>query len=169
MLQEYGWSLSGQKAIRRTQIYPYKKFNLIFAMKYNKVIGYELSKELYDTNKLIHFINKTLNKYTNNLLIFDNVVFHKSKKVLSILEKHNIQYLYIVLYHPENNPIEKLFSQLKSYLKIANCQSYDEIYKIINDFMDNYFICQNCKSLLINQVNVVCQNCGYYKKNENFN
>lgn len=132
MLPEYGRSLSGQKAIRRTHIYPYKKFNLIVAMKYNKVIGYELSKESYDTNKLVHFIDKTLNKYKNHLLIFDNAVFHKSKKVLSILEKHNIQHLYIVPYHPENNPIEKLFSQLKSYLKIANCQSYDEIYEEID-------------------------------------
>jgi transposase len=104
-------------------------------MKYNKVIGYELSKESYDSDKLAKFIDSELSKYKNNLLVFDNAVFHKSKKVLSVLEKNNIQHLYIVPYHPENNPIEKLFSQLKSYLKIANCQTYDEIHREIKDII----------------------------------
>ena len=98
MLPEYGRSKIGEKAIRRTQIYPFKKFNLIVAMKYNKIIGFELSKEPYDTNKLVKFIDNNLQKYKNHLLILDNAVFHKSKKVIECLDKFNIEHQYIV-YH----------------------------------------------------------------------
>jgi len=127
MLPTYGRSEKGKQAIRKTHIYPYKKFNLIVAMKYNKIIGWELSKEPYNTSKLEKFINTNLNKYKNHLLIFDNAVFHKSKTIIQCLDKLKIKHLYIVPYHPENNPIEHLFSQLKSYLNVANCQSFEEI------------------------------------------
>ena len=66
------------------------------AMKYNKIIGWELSKESYDTQKLCKFVDKHLKKYNDHLLIFDNAVFHKSKKVIETLEKYKIDYQYII-------------------------------------------------------------------------
>ena len=149
MLPSYGSSESGKQAIKRTEIYPYKKYNLIVAMKYNKIIGWELNKESYDTTKLSNFIEKHLNKYKKHLLIFDNAIFHKSKKVIEILDKYNIEHQYIVPYHPENNPIERLFSQIKSYLNIANCQSFDEIYDTLKSIMKHNILANNLKSYIL--------------------
>jgi len=129
MLPHYGRSKSGTQAIRKTNIYPYKKYNLTVAMKYNKIIGFELSKNPFDTNNLCNFIDNKLSNYKNHIIILDNAVFHKSKKVVEKLKLYKIQPLYIVPYHPENNPIERLFSQIKSYLNMANYQSFEEIQK----------------------------------------
>lgn len=131
MTPSYGRANKGIKAVHRTQIYPYKKYNLIIVMKYDKIIGIELNKKSYNTEMLTKFIDKNLRGYKNYLLIMDNAVFHKSKKVIECLDKHKIKHQYIVPYHPENNPIERLFSQIKSYLKTSNCQSYEEIEKEI--------------------------------------
>ena len=118
-------------------------------MKYNKIIGQELNKEPYDTVKLYAFIEKHLSKYKKHLLIFDNAIFHKSKKVIEILDKYHIYHQYIVPYHPENNPIERLFSQIKSYLKIANCQSFEEIYNTLKKIVKNNIFHHNLKSYIL--------------------
>ena len=148
MLPSYGRSEKGKDAIRRTTIYPYKKFNLIVAMKYNRIIGFELNKNPYDAEKLNIFIRENISDYKNHLLIFDNARFHKSKKVLETLNKYKIHHLYIVPYHPENNPIERLFSQLKSYLKTANCQSYDEIDNMIKNIIKHKITKENLTSYI---------------------
>ena len=96
------------KQLRRTTIYPYKKFNLIVAMKYDKIIGWKLNKESYNSDKLLEFMDNNLSNNKNHLLIFDNAVFHKSKKIIEVLNKYKIGYQYIVPYHPENNPIERV-------------------------------------------------------------
>ena len=149
MLPSYGRSVSGKQAIKRTEIYPYKKYNLIVAMKYNKIIGWELNKESYDTTKLSNFIEKHLSKYKKHLLIFDNAIFHKSKKVIEMLDKYHIEHQYIVPYHPENNPIERLFSQIKSYLNIANCQSFEEIHDTLKKIIKTNISANNLKSYIL--------------------
>ena len=148
MLPSYGRSTKGKQAIKRTEIYPYKKFNLIMAMTYNKIIGWKLSKESYDSTKLCEFIDDNLRKYQKHLLIFDNAVFHKSKKVIETLTKYDIDYQYIVPYHPENNPIERLFSQLKSYLKSSNFQSFDEIKNGIDTIIKSNIKNNNLKNYI---------------------
>lgn len=59
-----------------------------------------------------------------------------------------MNHLYIVPYHPENNPIERLFSQLKSYLKTANCQSYDEIDNMIKNIIKHKITKDNLTSYI---------------------
>lgn len=148
MLPHYGRSKSGTQAIRKTNIYPYKKYNLIIAMKYNKVIGFELNKNSYETNKLCNFIDSHLNNYKDHLIIFDNAVFHKSKKVIDKLKLYKIHFLYIVPYHPENNPIERLFSQIKSYLNMANYQSFEEIQKGLKYIIQNNILKKHLESYI---------------------
>lgn len=148
MLPSYGRSERGTQAVKRTTIYPFKKFNLIVAMKYNKIIGWQLSKKSFNSSLLAEFIGNKLKTYKNHLLIFDNAVFHKSKIVLKMMDKYNIKPHYIVPYHPENNPIERLFSQLKSYLKNANCQSYEEIENTIKYTFKHNITSNNLKTYI---------------------
>jgi transposase len=75
-------------------------------------------------------------------------MFHKSKKVIETLTKYDIDYQYIVPYHPENNPIERLFSQLKSYLKSSNFQSFDEIKNGIDTIIKSNIKNNNLKNYI---------------------
>ena len=81
MLPSYGRSTKGKQAIKRTEIYPYKKFNLIMAMTHNKIIGWKLSKESYDSAKLCEFIDNNLGKYHKHLLILIMQCFIKVRKL----------------------------------------------------------------------------------------
>ena len=47
----------------------------------------------------------------------DNMRSHHAKNVIGILEQADIKYLYLPPYSPDLNPIEKLWSKLKAFLR----------------------------------------------------
>ena len=70
-----------------------------------------------DKNKFNDFYNKYIkNKYKDHLIILDNAKFHKAKEVVDNIQKDN-KNIYSLVYNPQCNPIENLFSQLKSHIK----------------------------------------------------
>ena len=139
MSHSYGRSKSGTRVIKRTNKYPYKRYNLLCAISYNKVIGwtlYEYVKGGLKKQDILDFYNHYINdKYKNHLIIMDNARIHVSKIIRETIEKSGNDLLYTVPYHPETNAIEEFFSQLKHYIKRQSPQSFNEIYKTINDII----------------------------------
>ena len=61
MKPSYGRSRSGTRVIDKTYKYPYKKYNLLFAISANKIIDYVLYKDLKSglkTQNILDFYNK---------------------------------------------------------------------------------------------------------------
>jgi transposase len=52
-----------------------------------------------------------------SVLVADNVAFHKSRVVLEFLESNNIRCIFLSPYSPQLNPIEEVFSLIKSRYK----------------------------------------------------
>jgi len=151
MTKERGWSKKGTRAIVKTNIYPFKKFNVLCAIKYGKIIGIKVYKETggLDKIKFIEFLeDKIKGKYKNHLITLDNARFHRSNEVKEYIKKIGNEYLYCVRYNPKTNAIENFFNQLKHYIKLKSPQSYEEIIKTINQILksnikrihlENYF------------------------------
>ena len=141
MKPSYGRSRSGTRVIDKTYKYPYKKYNLLFAISANKIIDYVLYKDLKSglkTQNILDFYNKSIkDKYKNYLIIMDNAVIHKSKRIKELIEATGNDLLYSLPYHPETNSIEEFFSQLKHYIKQESPDEYDEIVRVIDDTIKN--------------------------------
>jgi transposase len=75
-------------------------------------------------------------KYKNHLVIMDNAVIHKFKIIRETIENSKNELLYSVPYHPETNAIEEFFSKLKHYVKKESPNTYDDIYKTINNIIE---------------------------------
>jgi len=151
MTLSYGRSRSGTRVIKKTNKYPYKRYNLLCAISANKVIGWKLypqRKGGVKTTDILEFYDEFIkNKYTNHLLIMDNAVIHKSKIIRETIENSKNELLYSVPYHPETNSIEEFFNQLKHYIKKGSPNTYEDIYdtikeiltsKITRDHLTNY-------------------------------
>ena len=136
MTLTYGRSKSGTRVIKKTNKYPYKRFNLLCAIRADQVVGWKLYPERkggVKTKDILEFYDEFINdKYTNHLIIMDNAVIHKSKVIRETIENSDNDLLYSVPYHPETNSIEEFFSQLKHYIKKESPNTYDDIYKVIN-------------------------------------
>ena len=139
MKPSYGRSKSGTRVIDKTYKYPYKRYNLLFAISAHKIIDYVLYKDLkggLKTNNIIDFYNNSIkDKYKNYLIIMDNAVIHRSKQIRELIEKSNNNLLYTVPYHPETNAIEEFFSQLKHYIKKESPNTYEDIERVIKDII----------------------------------
>ena len=120
MKPSYGRSKTGTRVIEKTYKYPYKRYNLLFAISANKIIDYVLYKDLkggLKTTNIIEFYNNSIkDKYKNYLIIMDNAVIHRSKIIKQI--------------------IEEFFSQLKHYIKKESPNTYEDIEKVIKEIIN---------------------------------
>lgn len=65
----------------------------------------------YLKTKLIPTLSKT------DVIVMDNMRSHYAKIVKQVLDESEIKYLYLPPYSPDLNPIEKMWSKLKAYLR----------------------------------------------------
>lgn len=139
MNPSYGRSRSGTRVVKKTTIYPYKRFNMLCAISAGKVIGWELYKDLQGgvkTQDVLDFYDKYIkDTYKKHLIIMDNAVIHKSKLIKEHIAKTENTLLYSVPYHPETNAIEEFFSQLKHYIKKESPNTYEDIDKVIKSIL----------------------------------
>ncbi len=52
-----------------------------------------------------------------DIIVMDNMRSHHAKIVKQILDESGISYMYLPPYSPDLNPIEKMWSKLKAYLR----------------------------------------------------
>ena len=152
MMKNHGRSKKCKRCYKTVTTYPFVKFNFICAIKCGKIIGYELHQKNtggIDAVKFNDFYNKFIkNKYKDYLIILDNAKFHKSKDVISNFEKSGNKILYSLPYNPQLNPIENVFSQLKSHVKNKSPDTYNELKSVIDkiikekitkEHLENYY------------------------------
>jgi transposase len=152
MSKNFGRSEKGKKCYKTTHKYPFVKFNFICAIKYGKIIGYNLypkEKGGITSEKFGEFYDNFIkNKYKNHLLILDNAKFYKTLDFKNKVEKSKNKIIYSLVYNPSCNPIENLFSQLKSYVRNKSPDTFEELKfvidkiitkKITNKHLENYF------------------------------
>jgi transposase len=141
MKPSYGRSRSGTRVIKKTNIYPFKRYNMLCAICANKVVGWKLYKDIkggLKTQNILDFYDEFIkDNYKNYLIIMDNAVIHKSKMIREKIEHNHNYLLYSVPYHPETNSIEEFFSQLKHYIKKESPNTYEDIDTTIKDVLAN--------------------------------
>jgi transposase len=140
MTLSYGRSRSGTRVIKKTNKYPYKRYNMLCAISADKVVGWKLYPERkggVKTNDILDFLDEFVtDKYKNHLIIMDNAVIHKSKLIKEKIEESKNYLLHSVPYHPETNSIEEFFSQLKHYIKKESPNTYEDIYNVITKIIE---------------------------------
>ena len=132
MTLSYGRSKSGTRVIKKTNKYPYKRYNMLCAICAEKVVGWKLYENMkggVKSQNILDFYNEYIkDEYKDYLVIMDNAVTHKSKIIRQVIEETGNHLTYSVPYHPETNGgIEEFFSQLKHYIKKESPNTYQDI------------------------------------------
>jgi transposase len=69
--------------------------------------------------------------------IIDNATWHKTKKVKNFCIENNITLLFLPPYSPEYNPIERVWSFLKSKVSQRFFSTADSFREFIHKLVDN--------------------------------
>ena len=67
----------------------------------------------------------------NAIVVMDNLSAHKSPAIQVRLEKAGAELRYLPPYSPDFNPIEAMWSKVKTSLRAAKARSYDELQEAI--------------------------------------
>jgi transposase len=134
-----GWCKKSKRLVRDI---PNKsllnKYSLLMAISNKKVLKYELHKDTsINTESYCKFLEDLLINIKNKYILMDNVSFHKSKRVIKIIEDSKNKILYIPPYSPDFNPIEEVFSKMKTYIrtKITPLTMNKDIFRILKLFV----------------------------------
>ena len=63
----------------------------------------------------------------DSIVVMDNMRSHHTQAVKDLLEQAGVQYLYLPPYSPDLNPIEKMWSKLKTFLRKAKVRLLEKL------------------------------------------
>jgi putative transposase len=104
------------------------KWTLLAAVSNREVVGWDLFKGSCNSCIFQAFVN-SLDMKGRRCLMMDNVAFHKTKCVASMLSAKVITPLFLPPYSPQFQPIECVFSMIKSQFRKLPCMKDDSVTK----------------------------------------
>ena len=130
MFPHYGYALKGTKIIKKTTSQKHNNYSLIMAITNKLVIAHHITKGAVNKNIFYNFlISKLLPSCSEHTYTFilDNVRFHHSKVVKDIITSKGHNILYTPPYSPVLNPVERVFSIIKTNIRRRECKSIKEL------------------------------------------
>jgi transposase len=128
----YGWNKKGtQLTVHKTK--QRKRYSIISAISINKIINVKIIKGSVNGEVFTNFIKEVVSKIKNkDVLFMDNARLHHSKIFMSYADTITNKIVYNVPYCSELNPIEMVFSKVKSIVhKKNNNENCDKLCKNI--------------------------------------
>ena len=69
----------------------------------------------------------------DDIVVMDNLAVHKGPAVERAIQAAGAELRYLPAYSPDLNPIEKMFSKFKGYLRTRAARTVDRLYEAIGD------------------------------------
>ena len=129
MTRRYAYSLGGSRAVDSAPLSKPKNTTILSSIQLDGTLRYttfsggttvERFKRYLETDLLPH-----LNE--NSVLIMDNMKLHHAKAVKNLLDSSGVRYIYLPPYSPDLNPIEKLWSKVKAFLRKFKARTLDAL------------------------------------------
>jgi transposase len=74
---------------------------------------------------------------TGDLVVMDNLSPHKNQRVITRIEQAGAKVLFLPAYSPDLNPIEKMWSKLKEFLRGKQARTVEELSDAIASALKN--------------------------------
>ena len=135
MTRIYGRALSNERVYDYVKDIRFKRQSIISTIRLNGekvplVFNNTLTSDLFE-KYVIDMLLPTLNK--GDILVLDNCSSHKRKSVVEKLNSNGIEVLWLPPYSPDYNPIELLWSKIKTYLRKVKADTLEKLDKAVNE------------------------------------
>lgn len=141
----YGWALQGENAYLTTPNNRGRNVSLMATICSSGLISYELMQGSYNADHLVQYLENGLYQRIperlmsgNCVIVMDNARFHHSAAVKQWCRDHNIRLEYLPPYSPQLNPIEEVFSMVKSRYRNVRPrpETLDEMYESLERILN---------------------------------
>lgn len=127
MSRTYGRSQKGERLVYGCPYPRGNKYSIIGAVSISEITAALYTESSVDGEIFLNFIENYLapKLKTEQLVILDNVSFHKVKGVKEIIESVGAKVIYLPPYSPDLSPIEHMWSKIKAYLRKSAARCHD--------------------------------------------
>lgn len=133
MTRLYGRSITNRRCYGNAPDGRWKTTTMLSALRSNgetQCLVYEggTSRAIFEK-----YVEKQLCPFlkAGDVVIMDNLSAHKSSKVIKLIEAQGCHVLYLPPYSPDLNPIEKMWSKIKAFLRKIEARTSQQLEKAI--------------------------------------
>lgn len=125
--------MKGTRCVDNTPLNTPINTTMVSSVRLNGETAYTSYQGGTTNGKFIDYLNNVLapTLQEGDIVIMDNLQTHHSNAVKEALENLNIKVLYLPPYSPDFNPIEKMWSKIKSILRKLKIRDFDVLPKAI--------------------------------------
>lgn len=117
--KEKGWALKGSKLLGKKSGKSYQRINILSGLSNGKKLAPYLFNGCCNTEIFNDWLENHLLKELKpgQVVVVDNATFHKSTKTQTLIQQAKCKLIFLPAYSPDLNPIEKLWANMKRWIK----------------------------------------------------
>jgi transposase len=154
MTGRYGWGPRGGRVVEAVPHGHWKTTTLLHAIDVRGTRAAMITDGPTDAAVFETFVDWLLapKLRPGDVVVLDNLGSHKSAKAVARIEAAGARALYLPPYSPDLNPIEKVFSKVKAFLRFAAARTRAALWDAIASALDTVTP-EDCRN--------VFRSCGY--------
>lgn len=135
MTRTRGRALKGVRVIDKVPAGHWKTTTMLAAVRTDGPLAGVVVSGATDTDVFLTWIEHALVPALRRgeTVVMDNLPPHKNPRVRQLIESAGCRLLYLPPYSPDFNPIENLWSKVKSHLRSAAARTYDALQEAVTD------------------------------------
>jgi transposase len=151
MARLYGRAPKGQRLVASIPHGHWKTMTFIAGLRHDRIDAPWVLDGAMDADAFKTYLREVLvpTLSVGDIVIIDNLPAHKVAGVKDIIEKAGAKLMYLPPYSPDFNPIEQVFSKLKTLLRKAAERTVEDLFKRIGQILD-LFKSSECQNYLKN-------------------
>ena len=129
MTRHYARSKSNERAVDSTPVNTPHGTTIVSSIRLNGKTAHTVYQGGTTAERFAEYLKETLlpTLSADDVIVMDNMRSHHAKTVKEVLDKSGIKYLYLPPYSPDLNPIEKMWSKIKAYLRKEKVRTAPEL------------------------------------------
>lgn len=130
----YGWSKKGERCFGFTPG-AWKSYTILSAINTSRVIDSILIDGAVDKSTFKYFMEDLLfpKLEPGTIVVMDNLSVHKNSFNIYKFRRRSIDIKYMPPYSPDFNPIENMWSKVKSIIRKISPKNFDEVWNATNE------------------------------------
>ena len=135
MTRHYARAKTSKRAVDSTPLNTPRNTTILSSIRLDGRTAHTVYQGGTTAERFAEYLKETLlpSLSSNDIIIMDNMRSHHAKAVKQVLHASGIRYLYLPPYSPDFNPIEKMWSKLKAYLRKAKVRALPGLPDAVED------------------------------------
>ena len=151
MTRRHGWAPRGERLVDKVPHGHWKTSTFLAGLRHDRIAAPCLFDGPINGERFLAYVEQVLipTLQPGDIVVMDNLGSHKGKAVRRAIRKAGAKLIFLPKYSPDLNPIEQVFSKLKTLLRKAAARTLEALTAAVGRLLDR-FTQQECTNYFRN-------------------